>query len=167
MLNKHLGEGFLGFHLIKYFPTYIAAFILGNKASQNNWLNKIDFKNGIFGFIMFVFFYCLELDLALYHGLDNDAIFRTFCAVGMILFLLYIFKAFFNRTNKVTQVLARASFPAYVVQYIFLWALFKFLQPALLWNQWVITLVIGVISIISSFILGIILYRLPFFRRIF
>ncbi|ASK79224.1 hypothetical protein CF386_09135 [Paraphotobacterium marinum] len=165
-INGVSGDGFLGFHLIKYFPTYIAAFVLGIQAYQNNWLDEIDFKYGIFGLVMFTFFYCFENGFITGRGFD-DSIFRTFCAIGMILFQLYIFKTFFNHSNKVTKVLARASFPAYVFQFIFLVALFKFLQPVVSWNPWIITLVIGVISIVGSFILGIILYRLPFFRRIF
>ena len=166
-LNNVVGDAFLGFHDIKYFPTYIAAFIFGIKTYQNNWLDKINYKYGIFGIIMFSFFYSLESGWILGHGF-NDAIFRTFCAVGMILFLIYVFKTYFNQSNKFTKTLSRASFPAYVIQFVFLITCFAFLKPFYFsWSPWLITLSTGVISVLSSFMLGIVLYRLPFFRRIF
>ncbi|ASK78897.1 hypothetical protein CF386_07460 [Paraphotobacterium marinum] len=168
-VNGILGDGFLGFHYIKYFPTYIAAFILGIKAYQNNWLDKIDFKYGLFGLVIFLFFISGISNLTSFSfNISNSfEILRTPCAVGMILFLLYIFKTFFNHSNKVTKVLARASFPAYVVQFIFLGLMFKFVLPHLSWNPWWIAIFIGAVATIASFILGIILYCLPIFRRIF
>ncbi|ASK78898.1 hypothetical protein CF386_07465 [Paraphotobacterium marinum] len=169
VLNNKLGDAFLGFLDIKFFPTYITAFILGIKAYQNNWLEKIDFKYGIFGLIIFMFFISGTKGLIGYSfNISNSfEILRTPCAVGMILFLLYIFKTFFNHSNKVTKVLARASFPAYVVQFIFLGLMIKFVLPQLSWNPWWIAIFIGAVATIASFILGIILYRLPIFRRIF
>lgn len=170
-LNHKVDGSDLGFFSIKWFPTYIASFIFGIKSYQNNWLEKINLKYAIFGLILCLFFFDGTITHFLlgltFVGDDSYDFFRTPCAIGMILFLLYIFKRFFNHSNRVTKVLACASFPAYVVQFIFLNSLFKSIPPAVSWNPWVITLVIGVISVICSFTIGIILYRLPFFKRIF
>ena len=92
---------------------------------------------------------------------------RTFNAIGMILFILYIFKAYLNLSNPVTKVLARASFPAYVVQLLFVFPLIYYISAYLTWNPLFIVLVEWIIATICAFVLGIILYRLPIFRRIF
>ena len=97
----------------------------------------------------------------------GDSMFRTYCAVGMILFQLYIFKTFFNHSNKVTKVLARASYAAYLVQGIFLGLLIMFAVPHLQWNPWWVILFVGAVSSIGSFITGIILCRLPILRKVF
>lgn len=116
---------------------------------------------------MFSFFYSLESGWILGHGF-NDAIFRTFCAVGMILLLIYVFKTYFNQSNKLTKTLSRASFPAYVFQFVFLITCFAFLKSFYIsWSPWLITLSTGVISVLSSFMLGIVLYRLPFLEEFF
>jgi len=166
MLNQHLGDGFLGFHLLKYFPTYIAAFYFGLQAHKYQWIEQINFKHGIYGLIISFLVWCLII----FGHLKIDytySIFRTFMAVGMIMFLLYIFKLLFNRSNRFTKELSRASFPAYVVQFIFLNYLFNWVAPKLTWNPWMITIVIGATATLCSFILGMILVRLPYFNKVF
>ena len=153
------------------FPSYIAAFMIGIRAYQNNLLDKINLRYGLFGLILFSFgFYSIVFSHFIASSISTDESFRilrTFCAVGMILFLLYIFKKYFNHSNKVTKALARASFPAYVIQFVFLNVFFKFIAPGLNWNPWLITLFVGALAVICSFTVGMILYRLPFFKRIF
>ena len=169
MLNNHLGNSFLGFRLIKYFPTYVAAFYFGLQAHKHDWIKQITFKHAIYGLIMFsLVFWGIFFHQFGYKRIDDPyAIFRTFMAFGMIIFILYIFKNLFNYSNRFIKELTRSSFPAYVVQSIFLCFLFQWVAPKLTYNPWAITIIIGTISTIFSFILGIVLVRTPYFNRIF
>ena len=161
-----LGDGFLGFMHLGYFPSYIACFIFGLQSYQKKWLQQINVQYGIFGLFLFV----VSFGVILIVKKDIPSIIeymRTFNAIGMTLFILYIFKAYLNLSNPVTKVLARASFPAYVVQLLFVFPLIYYVSAYLKWNPLFIVLVEWIIATICAFVLGIILYRLPIFRRIF
>jgi glucans biosynthesis protein C len=169
MLNNHLGDSFLGFRLLKYFPTYIAAFYFGLQAHKNDWIKQITLKHAIYGLIMFSLVFCgIFFNKFGYQKIDDPyTIFRTFMTFGMIIFILYIFKNIFNYSNIFTKELARASFPAYVVQPIFLCFLFQWVAPKLIGSPWVITIIIGAVATICSFILGMVFVRTPYFNNIF
>ncbi|ASK79326.1 hypothetical protein CF386_09680 [Paraphotobacterium marinum] len=168
-LMSVLGDDFLGIHLMYYLPTYIAAFIIGIQCYKNQWVYKIDKTYGFFGLVLFLI--CISFSWSLFPGMTVGSFYyiplHTGCAIGMCLFIIYVFKTYFNRSNTFTQILARASFPAYLVQSIFLNILFKYAESAVSWNPWAVTLFIGAMATICSFILGIVLNRLPYTRSVF
>ena len=169
VLMSVLGDDFLGIRLMQYLPTYIAAFIIGIHCYKNQWIYKIDKTYGFFGLVLVLI--CISFSWSLFPGMTVGSFYfiplHTGCAIGMCLFIIYVFKTYFNRSNTFTKILARASFPAYLVQFIFLNALFKYFEPTASWNPWAVTLFVGAMATICSFVLGIILNQLPYTRRVF
>ena len=151
---------FLGLYNIKYFPTYAAAFYFGIISYQNKWFDKIDFKYGFFGFILFSFFYCLENGWILIGCHFNNAIFRTFCSIGMMLFLLYVFKIYFYQSNKMTRMLSKFSYLACAFSFILIVTLIQFFIPHFSSYPWLLLLLTSTVVIISYFIFSISLYKL-------
>ncbi|ASK79480.1 hypothetical protein CF386_10495 [Paraphotobacterium marinum] len=160
LLSYKCNNDFLGMYNIKYFPTYASVFYLGIISYQNKWFDKIDFKYGFFGFILFSFFYCLENGWILIGCHFNNAIFRTFCSVGMILFLLYVFKIYFYQSNKMTRMLSKSSYLACAFSFILIVTLIHFFIQHFSIHPWLLLLLTSTVVIISYFILSISLYRL-------
>jgi peptidoglycan/LPS O-acetylase OafA/YrhL len=51
-LQNHLGENFLGFHDLRYFPTYIVMFYFGIQAFKYRWLDQLELKHAFWGILM-------------------------------------------------------------------------------------------------------------------
>ncbi|MGD9109003.1 MAG: acyltransferase [Gammaproteobacteria bacterium] len=49
-LQHHLGDNFLGFHLLKYFPMYIVMFYFGIQAFKDKWLDQLELKHAFWGY---------------------------------------------------------------------------------------------------------------------
>lgn len=60
-IMKQVGENFLGFHLLKYFPLYIAMFSFGILASRKQWLEQLEFKHAAAGIVMWVLGACISI----------------------------------------------------------------------------------------------------------
>ena len=151
-LMNLLGEDFLGFHLLKYFPMYIAMYCFGIKAYNNQWIEQINHKSAFVWLVIWIF----------------AMIFRVipFETIGMSIFLLYSFKQLFNTKNKLTQILSRSAYAAYIIQGIPLCFLGKLLIPHMSQLPVVNFLVIGIPSVVISFVLGYFLCKMPVLEKI-
>lgn len=151
-LMNRLGPDFLGFHLLKYFPMYIAMYCIGIKAYNHRWLDQITHKTAFIWIVIWIF----------------AMIFRVipFETIGMSIFLLYSFKQLFNTKNKLTQILSRSAFAAYIIQGIPLCFFGKMLLPHMSQLPVVNFLVIGIPSAVLSFVAGYCLCKLPVVGKI-
>lgn len=151
-LMNRLGTDFLGFHLLKFFPMYIAMYCFGIKAYTHQWLEQINHKSAFIWLVIWIF----------------AMIFRVipFETIGMSIFLLYSFRELFNANNKLTQILSRSAYAAYIIQGIPLCFLGKLLIPHMSQMPVVNFLVVGIPSVIISFGLGYFLCQLPVLRKI-
>jgi glucans biosynthesis protein C len=166
-LQHLLGENFLGFHDLKYFPAYIMMFYFGIKAYKYKWLDQIIFKHAFCGILMWIFAIVLLRNLANGYGLNAEMMGRGFTAIGMSLFLIYGFKTLFNTKNKWTATLSRTAFAAYVVQQIPMAFIAGIYTPYMTQTPIINFIVIAIPSVILSFLIGFIICKLPVLNRIF
>lgn len=107
-LQQVLGENILGFHLLKYFPMYIAMFTFGIVASRHDWLNQLTMKT--------VLPWAFVAILALVWRDLGEMITRPFTVIGMSMLMLYGFRQAFTERTPLTQWLTDAAYAAYLIQ---------------------------------------------------
>lgn len=166
-LQHKLGENFLGFHLLGYFPMYIAMFFLGIYSYQFNWINQIEFKHAFAGIVLWVLVRAYLTPTLSGYDFDAYVALRGFTVIGMTLFLIYAFKILFNHKSKWTMVLSRTAFAAYVFQIPFLFIMAKIYQPFMSQVPLFNFLVIGLPSVILSFGFGYLICKTPLLKRVF
>jgi surface polysaccharide O-acyltransferase-like enzyme len=171
----------LGFQL-GHFPQYIALFILGLIAARSKWLNDVDLKMGkrmrtiaiclvVIGFpVLFIMRKVLDFPIAWF---SNGAHWQqTFYAVweqlvgfSIITALLCIGKHKWNKPSIFLNKLSRSTFAVYIFHPLIVisltvaagsWAI----DPALK------LLVIAPLAVLLSFLLGMVLVKIPWVNRI-
>jgi glucans biosynthesis protein C len=166
-LTNLLGEDFLGFHLLKFFPMYIAMFYFGTLAYRYQWLDQITFKHAFWGILMWIFAKAFIGPISEGYGLNPPMMNRGFSVIGMSMFLLYAFKILFSSKSKLTDVLSRSAFAAYVIQNIPMAFFAEIYVPYMSQSPLVNFIVIAIPSVISSFFIGYVICKLPVLKRIF
>lgn len=166
-IQNQLGANFLGFHLLKYFPMYIAAFAFGIYAYRSDWINKIEFKHAFVGILMWIFAKAFLAPALSGYGINSDVACRGFTVIGMCLFLIYAFKVLFNNQSRFTKLLSRSAYAAYVFQVPFLFLVAKVYQPHMTQTPLLNFAVVAVPSVILSFCFAYLVCKMPYLRRIF
>lgn len=166
-LMERVGEGFLGFRLLKYFPLYIAMFGFGVLASRKAWLEQLEFKHAAAGIMMWVFGLAYIEPIVSGYGYNAEMAARGFTVVGMSMFLLVVFRECFAGSTALTAALSRSAFAAYVVQLIFIGLFAKLYEPFMTQLPLVNFVVLLVPSVIGSFALGYLLTRTPGLKQVF
>ncbi|NQX88685.1 MAG: acyltransferase [Halioglobus sp.] len=166
-LMEQLGENFLGFHLLKYFPLYIAMFYFGILASRKQWLEQLEFKHAAAGIVMWVFGIACISTIAGGYGYNAEMPARGFTVVGMCLFLLVVFRECFPGRTVLTAALSRSAFAAYVVQFLFISLFAKLYEPFMTQIPLVNFVVLMIPSVTCSFAFGYLLTRAPGLRQVF
>ena len=151
-LMNRLGPDFLGFHFLQFFPMYIAMYCIGIKAYTHQWIEQISHKSAFLWLVIWIF----------------AMIFRVipFQTMGMSIFLLYNFRKLFNTSNKLTQVLSRTAYAAYIIQVIPLCFLGILLMPHMSQMPVVNFLAVGIPTVILSFVIGYFLCQVPVLKKI-
>lgn len=166
-LQRHLGDNFLGFHLLKYFPMYIVMFYFGIQAFKYHWLEQLELKHAFWGILMWILGKAFLWPIAEGYNLNPEMMSRGFTVIGMSMFLVYTFKMLFDTGNKWTAMLSRAAFAAYVIQNIpqaFIAVIYRhYMTQAPIINFFVI----AIPSIVLSFAIGFAMCKLPVLKRIF
>ena len=166
-IQNQVGENFLGFHLLKYFPMYIAMFCLGIHTHQSNWLEKIQFKHAASGLLLWFFARAYLTPVFFGYDINGEVACRGFTVIGMTIFLVYTFKIIFDSKGKFLALLSRSAYAAYVFQIPFLYITrelyLPWLTPAPLFNF----IVIAIPSVICSFAFGYLISKLPILNKIF
>lgn len=164
---SNVGENFLGFRLLKYFPMYIAMFYFGVQAYRHQWLDQLELKHAAAGILMWVFGIGYVANFVNGYGHNGEMAGRGFTVIGMSLFLLFVFRELFNRRTQFTAVLSRSAFAAYVFQLMFISLFAKLYQPFMTEIPLVNFIAIAIPSVIGSFGFGHLVVRTPGLRKIF
>jgi hypothetical protein len=170
----------LGFKL-GHFPQYISLFIIGLLAAKNNWLAQVDYKLGkqmkrtaLTALLMFPVFYLIRFKLNLpiewYLGGFNClsllySVWEQFIGFAIITAFLAIGKDKWNSASAVIGYLSRSSFASYIFHPLALVVL------SLVLRNWAVDptiklLIVGPIGILTSFMIGGLMVRLPGVKRI-
>jgi glucan biosynthesis protein C len=166
-LDNHLGDTFLGFKHLKYFPMYITMFYFGIQAFKYKWLDQLEFKHAFWGILMWLLGQAFLGPIARGYGLSSDMMARGFTVIGMCMFLIYAFKILFDTKNQWTAILSRSAFAAYVVQVIPLTFIAGIYWPYMTQTPIINFIVIAVPSVILTFLLGFVICKLPVLKHIF
>ncbi|KJF83262.1 acyltransferase family protein [Photobacterium angustum] len=164
------GYNLMGFRSLGNFPAYIAMFYLGIQAYKYQWLDKLTVKHASVGICMWLFALITVFYL---HAINSEyasssyVLIRGFTAIGMSMFVLYVFKTFFNNNNYWTKRLSRTAFAAYVFQYIALYSVAKIYQPLMTQTPLINFVVVGIPSVIIAFALSGVICKTPKLKEIF
>ena len=165
-----------------HFPQYIAMFILGIVASRSNWLNSTDLKMGkqmrtialcliFIGFpLFFIVRQMLNYPVEAYNiggGWQSlwYAVWEQLVGFTIVTALLCIGKARWNGHYAFLTTLSRSTFAVYIFHPLVLIGL------SVLAHAWAIEpgikfLIIGPLAVLVSFLLGLILVRIPGVNKI-
>lgn len=129
-----VGADLLGLQ-IAYFPLYIAFFIFGVQAYRAGWLEQLEPRQttlwfrvalgliAILPLIVVVSKVTNGADDAFRGGLNWQAlvyaVWEPFVCVGICMKLLIVFRAFLNTSPKLTQLLAKSAYTAYIIHPFF------------------------------------------------
>lgn len=171
----------VGFQL-GHFPQYIALFILGLVAAENNWLKKFSYKQGKQGVIiaiaLIVFGFPLIYAVKIIYNTPLEwfkgglhwpallyAVWEQLTGVSIIIALLGIGKQCWDKSSAFYKKLSRYSFAVYIFHPLVLISLALALrnlefEPALK------LLIVAPLGVIFSFLLASILTRIPFVNKI-
>lgn len=166
----------VGFQL-GHFPQYIALFSLGIIASRNNWLAQLNPVRGrkwlIWALVLvFVIFPSVFAASKITHSSIDDfqgrgswqsftsAIWEQLTGISIIMALLCITKAKWNKSSSFIQKMTRASFATYIIHPLVVISL------TLLFKGWQVNpafklLAVAPFVVIGSFLLGSLLVKLP------
>jgi glucan biosynthesis protein C len=130
-IGREVGD----FPTLAYLPQYLSFFVLGIIASRRNWLRSLPSSMGVVGFMLalaaaVILFplafsgrlFSLELTEGLTNAMGNGhwqsavyALWDSSFAVGVCLFLITLFRRFFNRESRLGRFLARQSYAVYII----------------------------------------------------
>lgn len=158
-LMNVLGEDFLGFHLLKYFPMYIAMFCLGLQAQKKQWIQQLTFRHAFTWIVIWIAARIFLTPL-------SNMVSRPFEVIGMSIFLLYSCQTLFNGRNRLSQMLSRSAYAAYVLQIIPLCILGKIYMPYMTPFPVINFLILGATSVSITFLLAHLLLKAPFVGKI-
>ncbi len=130
----HVGDDLFGLQ-IAYFPLYIAFFIFGVQAYRAGWLEQLDARQATRWFrISLALIAALPLIVVLSGALEGAgdafqgglnwqalvyAVWEPFLCVGICMKLLAVFRAVLNTSPKLTQLLAKSAYTAYIIHPFF------------------------------------------------
>lgn len=171
----------LGFQL-GHFAQYIALFVLGLVAARNKWLNNVKLKTGktmrtvaicliVFGFpLLFIVRKILNFPIEWYSGgihwqQDAYAIWEQLVGFSIITALLCIGKHRWNNSSIFLSKLSRSAFAVYIFHPLLIVSLTVALSgwavdPALKF------LLVAPMAVTGSFLLGMILVKIPCVNKI-
>jgi len=176
------GRSFFNMQLA-YFSQYILFFVAGILAYRGNWLVKIPKKYGIcWGIVSVVGGPILWISLLIaggaFHGTGDLfqgglywqslglSIWESIVGVGMSIFLVVLFRENFNDQGRIAKFFSNNAFAVYVFHPPVLIMIAR-LMNNLHWPALVKFPLLTILSITISFLLcGLLIRRVPFFKRI-
>lgn len=161
---------FIGFepaHLMQY----IMMFLGGALCYQNNWLEKLTPKIGKVCSILALIMVIMLGFVDKLPSIVEQVVFGLFSfyesamAVIMLVALIYLFRKYFNKTNRFISTISQSSYGAYIVHYTFVIALqIYFYDISISGNLKFLFVVI--LSIIFSFIFSFLIKKIPRINKV-
>ena len=118
-----LGKYFLGFPTLAYFPQYLSFFLIGILAFRNNWFRALPGSMGKRGFWLALVATLILFPAAISPSILGNgtwqsgvyALWDSAFSVGMCLFLITLFRRFFDNPSKLSMFLSQQAFTVYVI----------------------------------------------------
>jgi glucans biosynthesis protein C len=118
-----LGTYVLSFPTLAYFPQYLSFFLIGIVAARNNWLRTLPGSTGKRGFWLALVVTLLLFPVALSPSILGNgtwqsgvyALWDSTFSVGMCLFLIALFRRFFDSPGRLGKFLSPQAFTVYVI----------------------------------------------------
>ncbi len=171
----------LGFQL-GHFTQYIALFIIGIIAYQNNWLTSITYRKGIqwlrvalillfVGFpFMFVVKEVTHSPLSDFQGGINwtsliSSVWEQLMGVSLVMAFLGIGKAKWNQERPLLTTMARSAYAVYIIHPLVLVSVSLLMMNVAL-APGLKFLITGTISVVISFLVGQVLVKVPWVRDV-
>ncbi|MBB6453387.1 peptidoglycan/LPS O-acetylase OafA/YrhL [Salirhabdus euzebyi] len=167
--------GFLGFIQTEYahVPQYVSFFLLGLLAYTNNWFNQLSHRVGItwltIGLGLAIFRYVTDLSFYAGGGTSISSIiyafYETFLCTGLCIGIVYFFKEFMNKSNKLLQLLSRNAFGVYILHVPIVVA-FQYSLKDIGLNAMSTFLLVTLFGIIGSFLLTYLIRKIPIVNKV-
>ncbi|MBN1649276.1 MAG: acyltransferase family protein [Spirochaetales bacterium] len=166
----------IGFKL-GYFPLYILFFTAGILARNNGWLDSLDRKKARPWFIIAILsILLLPVVVLLTDGAESFSggvslrsvvysLWEPFVCIGLIMQFLVVFRKRANNPGIFGRELARTAFAVYIFHPFFCVGAAILLMPLPLFP--LLKFAIGVVlAVVSSFVFGSIIVRIPLIKRV-
>jgi len=161
-------KGVLGFFQaeIAHWPQYFIMFILGIIAYRKNWLNTLETKTG---YVLLMIGIILAIIVYVGVPVRNIRIwdvYEPFLAVSLIFGLLTLFREKGNGINPFLKLLSRSSYAVYIIHVSIVLTIQYLLDKAVIGGAVGKFIIVSIISIIISYIIGILLLKIKLLRNI-
>ena len=165
-----------------FLPQYVSLFILGIFAYRNNWFEKITYRKAIFWLSVLIFTILLWPVLLFFSGTFKDAditliagglhwqaflygLWEVIIAISASISIIYFFKKKLNRRNNLFGSLYKSAYTVFIIHPLIIVPLSYSIKELEIHPLIKFSLV-AIISIPLSFIIGSIIRKIPFLKRI-
>jgi len=165
-----------------FLPQYVSLFILGILAYRNNWFEKIDHKKAIFWLSVLIFATILGPVLLFFSGVFKEAditliaggfqwqaflyaLWEAAISISISICIIYYFKKKFNRQNNLFASLYKSAYAVFIIHPLIIVPIsysIKGLEIHPLYKFFII----AVIGIPLCFLIGNIIRKIPFLKKI-
>lgn len=165
-----------------FLPQYVSLFILGIFAHRNNWFEKITYKKAIFWLSVLIFTTLLWPILLFFSGTFKEAditliaggfrwqaflyaLWEAITAISSSISIIYFFKKRLNRQNNLFGSLYKSAYTVFIIHPLIIVPL-SYSIKGLEIHPLIKFSIVAAVSIPLSFIIGNIIRKMPFFKRI-
>lgn len=165
---------------LPFFPQYIAMLILGILVAKYKWLESITFKQGIKWFVFAQFFILIVFPLMFFFGVDKGAepffggwtwqasslaLWEQITGFSLMIGLVGIFKEKLFKQGKWGRLLSGSAYAVFIIHPVVIVSL------SVLVKEWEIYpvlkfVLLAPLALFLCFSLGILLKKIPFFKRV-
>lgn len=165
-----------------FLPQYVSLFILGIFAHRNNWFEKITYKKAIFWLSVLIFTTLLWPILLFFSGTFKEAditliaggfrwqaflyaLWEAITAISSSISIIYFFKKRLNRQNNLFGSLYKSAYTVFIIHPLIIVPL-SYSIKGLEIHPLIKFSIVAAVSIPLSFIIGNIIRKMPFLKRI-
>ena len=165
-----------------FLPQYVSLFILGIFAHRNNWFEKITYKKAIFWLSVLIFTTLLWPILLFFSGTFKEAditliaggfrwqaflyaLWEAIIAISSSISIIYFFKKRLNRQNNLFGSLYKSAYTVFIIHPLIIVPL-SYSIKGLEIHPLIKFSIVAAVSIPLSFIIGNIIRKMPFLKRI-
>lgn len=174
-----IGSGIIS---LQPFPQYIFLFIFGIFAYINNWFEKITYKKAIFWFIILIITILLWPLIIFFSGAFEGAnitllagglhwqaflysLWESIICVSISISIIYFFREKLNFQNKFFKTLSESAYAVFIVHPLIIVPL-SYLIRALELHPLIKFLIVAIIGVPLNFLIGSLIKRIPFLKKI-
>ena len=165
-----------------FLPQYVSLFILGIFAYRNNWFEKITYKKAVFWFLVLALTTLLWPVLLFFSGTFKEAditliaggfrwqaflyaLWEAIIAISASISIIYLFKKKLNRQNNLFTSLYKSAYTVFIIHPLIIVPLSYCIKDLEI-HPLIKFSIVAAVSIPLSFIIGNIIRKIPFLKRI-